>query len=123
MLKRENFSIKTLSYNEYSYANPGTKFYYNYEPNGSTLLYSDFFETDGTKTIDIKDAKTFDEQIYNIIKDWKRNYKPEHQIFDSLYWELKITLQDDTNYRFKGYHETPENFEVFEDFLTMLSKC
>ena len=75
------------------------------------------------EAIGIKDEKTFDEQIYNIIKDWKRNYKPELQIFDSLYWDLKITLQDDTNYRFKGYHETPENFEVFEDFLTMLSKC
>ena len=47
----------------------------------------------------------------------------KEEIFDSLYWDLKITLQDETNYRFKGYHETPENFEAFEDFLNMLSKC
>ncbi len=113
MLNRENFNIKSLSYNEYSYANPGTKFYYTYQPNGSSILYSDFFETDGTKTIEVKDENAFNEQIYNLIKDWKRNYKPHEQIFDSLYWDLKVELQDETSYRFKGYHEIPENFEEF----------
>ena len=110
MLNRENFNIKSLAYNEYSYANPGNKFYYDYTSSGGTLLYTDFFEIYGTKTAEIKDNNIFSKRIYNIIKEWKRNYESEALLFESLLWDLKIELADSTSYRFRGQHKTPENF-------------
>ena len=110
MLNRENFNIKSLAYNEYNYANPGNKFYYNCKTQRNILMYSDFFETNGEKTVEIKDNNIFNEGIYNIIKDWKRNYESEPLLFDSLLWDLKIELADSTSYRFRGQHKTPENF-------------
>lgn len=117
MLNRKNFKIKSLSYNEYSYKKPGNKFYYSCEPQGNTLMYSDFFETSGEKTVEIKDDNAFNEGIYNIIKNWKKNYQSEPELFDSLLWDLKIELSDSTSYRFRGQKETPENFGALVDCL------
>ncbi len=122
-LNNENFKIKSLSFEEYSYEDPGRVYLYTYNNDNSTLICSDFIEREKMKSVVINDSDSFNEQIYNIIKGWKRNYKPKDDIFDSLNWDLKITLQDETSYRFKGYHDTPENFEAFEDFLNMLSEC
>lgn len=110
-LKQENFKINNLEFEYFSYGNPGVTYMYNVFEDKATLLLSNFLDKEGLVKVSIKEPAKIDELVYNIIKHWKRNYKPDYKIFDSLEWKLNIELQDKTKYKFKGYHETPDNFD------------
>lgn len=123
-LKQDNFKIQTLNFEQMSYGNPGTKYCYFHSQNKATLLCFSFYEGNVSVEIPIKNTTKIDELVYDTIKHWKRNYKPVFDICDGLYWSLEIELQDRTKYKFKGYYETPENFEdlqtLFDTIITTL---
>ena len=117
ILKRENFVINSLYFEEFCYGDPGHKYLYSSTGDKATIIFTDVLETN-KNTVELKIAPDeFDNKIYNLINNWKRNYKPKFDICDGLMWELKIELQDGTKYKFTGHHETPNNFEEFEDYI------
>ncbi len=116
-LRKENFKIESLCFKETSYANPKYEIIYTCTPEYGTIICLSSDVPDERKINNTVNSIDFDRKIYNLIKNWKHNYKPKVEIFDDLDWELDIVLQDGTKCHYKGYYETPENFEHFERFL------
>lgn len=85
------------------------------------MQHTNFYESENLSETNNINTSEFDEKIYKLIKNWKRNYKPEFDICDGLMWELKIKLIDGTKYKFSGHYETPENFEDFENYMQKLT--
>lgn len=116
-LKRENFVISSLYFKEECYGNPGHTYLYCATGDKATIISTDILETDKNSNELTITPDEFNNKIYNLINNWKRNYKPKFDICDGLMWKLEIELRDGTKYKFAGYHEIPENFEEFEDYL------
>lgn len=121
-LRQDNFKIQFLDFEQMSEGNPGLNYIYNLFEDKAILTKKDELHINNTAEVEIKEPSKIDELVYNIIKNWKRNYKPDFMIFDSLYWKLNIELQDGKKYRFKGYHETPDNFENLETLFETVIK-
>lgn len=119
-IKRENFVINSLYFEEFCYGDTGHKYLYSLTGDKATIISTDISGTN-KKTIELKiTLEEFNNKIYNLISNWKRSYKPKSDICDGLMWELKIELKDGTNYKFAGHHETPVNFEEFENYLEFI---
>ncbi|MBQ8476748.1 hypothetical protein IJ531_06780 [bacterium] len=113
---KNNFCIKSLCFREICYGNKADEFIYSNIENNTSLIYKNLYIENLCEIKNIKPLE-FDEKIFELIQNWKRNYKPEFIVCDGLMWELKIELENGIKYKFKGNHETPDNFEKFEEYL------
>ena len=116
-LKKDNFKIESMSYTKTSFDNPKFEIIYTNTSDIGTVISLSSEETGERKINNKINSVDFDRKIYYLIKNWKHNHKPKDDICDSFYWNLDIVLEDGTKYHFKGFHETPDNFEEFENFL------
>ncbi len=116
-LKRENFVINSLYFEEECYGDPGHTYLYSATGDKATIISTDILETDKNSNELTITPDDFNNKIYNLINNWKRNYKPKFDICDGLMWKLEIELQDGTKYKFTGHHETPDNYEIFKEYL------
>lgn len=113
-IRKNNFQIKRLYYETICFDEPIYAIEYVCTSDMATAKI--FLDKHLEKHAELNAPDEVNIRIYDIIKDWKRRYKPTppEMICDGMFWTLEITLSDETTLKYEGYHEIPENFYDLE---------